>query len=276
MSWWAFGWRTTCVALAVFATNFPSRFYWTGGAFLRWDWLFYFVGGICLVKKDTADAGRLLPRLLDAAADLPAVRFHGAGAGRAAAAVGDARARRSALAVRVPTSAGRSSLPSRARRGPSPSWCGTRSASTSRSRSRRCARSSRASTALPEAVRRRGAGGRDADAAQPGHQQRHRRLQGVHLQHAEAQGDAAHQPHGAAHGDDVQPVGGGTLAAELASRRSVGRVEAREGRHVQASASALPAVRRGLRRAAVRLAARDRAVDRVLDGLDDDRRSGSS
>jgi hypothetical protein len=52
MSLWAFGWRTTCVALAVFATNFPSRFYWTGGAFLRWDWLFYFVGGVCLVKKD--------------------------------------------------------------------------------------------------------------------------------------------------------------------------------------------------------------------------------
>lgn len=52
MTWWAFGWRTTCVALAVFATNFPSRFYWTGGAFLRWDWLFYFVGGLCLIKKD--------------------------------------------------------------------------------------------------------------------------------------------------------------------------------------------------------------------------------
>jgi hypothetical protein len=52
MSWWAFGWRTTCVALAVFATNFPSRFYWTGGAFLRWDWLFYFVGGVCLIKKE--------------------------------------------------------------------------------------------------------------------------------------------------------------------------------------------------------------------------------
>jgi hypothetical protein len=52
MSLWAFGWRTTCVAMAVFATNFPSRFYWTGGAFLRWDWLFYFVGGVCLVKKE--------------------------------------------------------------------------------------------------------------------------------------------------------------------------------------------------------------------------------
>jgi len=52
MTWWAFGWRAMCVALAVFATNFPSRFYWTGGAFLRWDWLFYLVGGICLVKKE--------------------------------------------------------------------------------------------------------------------------------------------------------------------------------------------------------------------------------
>jgi hypothetical protein len=52
MSWWAFGWRTMCVALAVFATNFPSRFYWTGGSLLRWDWLFYLVGGICLVKKE--------------------------------------------------------------------------------------------------------------------------------------------------------------------------------------------------------------------------------
>ncbi|HEX2658864.1 MAG TPA: discoidin domain-containing protein, partial [Polyangia bacterium] len=30
MIWWAFGWQTLCVALAVFATNFPSRFYWTG------------------------------------------------------------------------------------------------------------------------------------------------------------------------------------------------------------------------------------------------------
>jgi len=52
LAWWAFGWRTTAVALAVFATNFPSRFYWTGGAFLRWDWLFYFVGGVCLIKKE--------------------------------------------------------------------------------------------------------------------------------------------------------------------------------------------------------------------------------
>ena len=52
MIWWAFGWRALAVALAVFSTNFPSRFYWTGGAFLRWDWLFYLVGGVCLVRKE--------------------------------------------------------------------------------------------------------------------------------------------------------------------------------------------------------------------------------
>jgi hypothetical protein len=52
MIWWAFGWRVLCVALIVFGTNFPSRFYWTGGAYLRWDWLFYLVGGVCLLKKD--------------------------------------------------------------------------------------------------------------------------------------------------------------------------------------------------------------------------------
>ena len=52
MIWWAFGWRALCVSMIVFATNFPSRFYWTGGAFLRWDWLFYMTAGVCLVKKE--------------------------------------------------------------------------------------------------------------------------------------------------------------------------------------------------------------------------------
>ncbi len=50
--WWAFGWRATSVALLVLATNFPSRFYWTGGSFLRWDWLFYTVAAVCCLKKD--------------------------------------------------------------------------------------------------------------------------------------------------------------------------------------------------------------------------------
>ena len=49
--WWAFGWRVLSVALLVFATNFPSRFYWTGGSFLRWDWLFYLVAAIACLKR---------------------------------------------------------------------------------------------------------------------------------------------------------------------------------------------------------------------------------
>ena len=48
-------------------------------------------------QEGPAAAGRLLPRLFDAAAHLPGVRVHGADPGRAAAAVGDAQPGRSAL-----------------------------------------------------------------------------------------------------------------------------------------------------------------------------------
>ncbi len=48
---WAFGWRTAAVALLVFGTYFPSRFFWTGGAFLRWDWLFYTVAAVACLRK---------------------------------------------------------------------------------------------------------------------------------------------------------------------------------------------------------------------------------
>ena len=34
------------VAALVLGTHFPNRFYWTGGAFLRHDWLFFFVASI--------------------------------------------------------------------------------------------------------------------------------------------------------------------------------------------------------------------------------------
>jgi hypothetical protein len=50
--WWAFGWRVLSVALLAFATFFPCRFYWTGGSFLRWDWLFYTVAAVCCLKKE--------------------------------------------------------------------------------------------------------------------------------------------------------------------------------------------------------------------------------
>ncbi len=57
MVWWAFGWRVLAVALAVLATNFPARFYWTGGSFLRWDWLFWMVAAVCLLKKQKPALG---------------------------------------------------------------------------------------------------------------------------------------------------------------------------------------------------------------------------
>jgi hypothetical protein len=55
-TWWAFGWRATCVALLYWGTNHPAEFGWTGGAFLRDGWLAASVIGLCLVRR-----GRMLP-----------------------------------------------------------------------------------------------------------------------------------------------------------------------------------------------------------------------
>ena len=52
MVWWAFGPRAFAVAALTLGTNFANRYYWTGGAFLRHDWVFYLVASICLLKKD--------------------------------------------------------------------------------------------------------------------------------------------------------------------------------------------------------------------------------
>lgn len=56
----AFGWRAACVALVFWGTNFPGRFYWNGGSFLRMDWLALAMAGVALLKL-----GR--PRLAGAA-----------------------------------------------------------------------------------------------------------------------------------------------------------------------------------------------------------------
>ncbi len=48
---WAFGWRVMCVAIFFWGTQDASPFYWTGGAFLRQDWLFYAVVSACMVRK---------------------------------------------------------------------------------------------------------------------------------------------------------------------------------------------------------------------------------
>ena len=57
--WWAFGWRVLVVGLLVFATNYPSRFGWTGGSFLRWDWLFFLVASVCCMRRGRSLLGGL-------------------------------------------------------------------------------------------------------------------------------------------------------------------------------------------------------------------------
>ena len=49
--WWAFDWQTTCLAMIWWGTNYLSTYLYTGGAFLRADWLAFSVIGVCLVKR---------------------------------------------------------------------------------------------------------------------------------------------------------------------------------------------------------------------------------
>ena len=39
------------VASVFWGTNTASNFYWTGGAFLRQDWIFLFIAAMCCAKK---------------------------------------------------------------------------------------------------------------------------------------------------------------------------------------------------------------------------------
>lgn len=48
---WAFGWRVMTVATVFWGVNGAANFYWTGGAFLRQDWIFCFVAALCLARK---------------------------------------------------------------------------------------------------------------------------------------------------------------------------------------------------------------------------------
>jgi hypothetical protein len=48
---WAFGWRAMAVATVFWGCNAPANFYWTGGAFLRMDWIFLLIASLCLMRK---------------------------------------------------------------------------------------------------------------------------------------------------------------------------------------------------------------------------------
>jgi hypothetical protein len=48
---WGFGWRITAIASVFWGCNTAGNFYWTGGAFLRQDWIFLLIASLCLAKK---------------------------------------------------------------------------------------------------------------------------------------------------------------------------------------------------------------------------------
>jgi hypothetical protein len=48
---WAFGWRVMCVSIIFWGCQLPAEYFWTGGAFMRQDWVFWLVLSGCLVRK---------------------------------------------------------------------------------------------------------------------------------------------------------------------------------------------------------------------------------
>jgi hypothetical protein len=49
--WWAFGWRVFAASAILWGCQSSAPIYWTAGAFLRQDWLFYLVLAACLARK---------------------------------------------------------------------------------------------------------------------------------------------------------------------------------------------------------------------------------
>ncbi|WP_218060812.1 hypothetical protein, partial [Aeromonas sp. EERV15] len=73
---WAFGWRVFSVAAIFWGCQPSAPFYWTGGAFLRQDWLFYLVLSACLIRKrylKLAGASMVYAGLLRVCPDLPVI-----------------------------------------------------------------------------------------------------------------------------------------------------------------------------------------------------------
>ncbi len=49
--WWAFGWRVFAVGAIIWGCQAPAPAYWTLGAMLRQDWLFFLVLAVCFARK---------------------------------------------------------------------------------------------------------------------------------------------------------------------------------------------------------------------------------
>lgn len=48
---WAFGLRSTALAMLVWGTGYPWAYFWTGGSFARVPWFFMAVAAVCLLKR---------------------------------------------------------------------------------------------------------------------------------------------------------------------------------------------------------------------------------
>ena len=57
---WAFGSGPAALVAVVWGTYFPGRLWWTGGSFLRWDWLAALLAGLALSKRERPFAGGAL------------------------------------------------------------------------------------------------------------------------------------------------------------------------------------------------------------------------
>ncbi len=57
---WAFGGGPAALVAVVWGTYFPGRLWWTGGSFLRWDWLAALLVGLALSKRGRPFAGGAL------------------------------------------------------------------------------------------------------------------------------------------------------------------------------------------------------------------------
>lgn len=76
---WAFGLRTMAVGAVFWGCNAVANFYWTGGAFMRQDWVFFLIASVCLARRRyfaLSGAALMWTALLRV---FPAVLFFGVG-----------------------------------------------------------------------------------------------------------------------------------------------------------------------------------------------------
>jgi hypothetical protein len=92
---WAFGWRTLCVALLYWGTNYPAQYGWVGGAYLRQLELAALLVAICCLRRGRPGGAGALLMLAGLVRVYPALAFAGVALRAAWDAVG---ARRLALA----------------------------------------------------------------------------------------------------------------------------------------------------------------------------------